>query len=150
MNYHTDPHPGSRNSPYGSKSGSANSPYGSKEKFQFKCFPTKFKYKKIKNQFQILSLMQQKYTSIHTILWKIFYLLMLFNISAERSPNLRTNLIFCQGIFVPDPYLYLSMRTRFRIRLLLYISGSTIRIRITAFHSGRTGTITIFKSTDSD
>ena len=48
---------------------------------------------------------------------------MLFYISAEKSPNLRANLIFCHGIFVldPDPDLYLSIRIR--IRLLLYKSG---------------------------
>ena len=35
------------------------------------------------------------------------------------------NLTFCYGIFVLDPDSYLSVRIRFRIRLLIYISGST-------------------------
>ena len=42
---------------------------------------------------------------------------MLFNISAEKSPNLRTNLIICQGIFFLDP-------NRIRICISPYGYGS--------------------------
>ena len=44
-----------------------------------------------------------KYTEDFEVSENKLYLLMLFYISAEKSPNLRTNLIFCHGIFVLDP-----------------------------------------------
>ena len=51
---------------------------------------------------------------------------MLFYISAEKSPSLRTNLIFCHGIFVLDPDLYLLIRVPDPTFII------QIRIRITA------------------
>ena len=49
---------------------------------------------------------------------------MLFYLSDEKIINWTTNLISRHCIFALDPDLYLSIRIRFRIRLLLYKFGS--------------------------